>query len=364
MRPRNLVTPKHLIISLSATAGIALVYSFVSAPPATEAEPPQNAQHAEANTSPAPASQQQPEPPAPLANLDRQNMGEGASLMMGDLSFDQVVALMQKHHGDDLDTALGQIDLINALLNYLRTEYPDNWREMMAEFLRAAFPGMATELIQLADNHLEYETWRRLASSDLLQLAPDERMEILMEHRADIFGKEIAEDLWQHQIRDYEMQKAIENLAAASDRPLDERLDEFSAMVHQQYPEEVLRHQSMALGDSFANKFLAATQDELRSMPAHERRETIARTRRSLGYNERAVENLARLDRTRDRRWDAGQTYMQSRREITSNYDGEERQRRLDEVRRSLLGAQADTIRREEEAGYYRYEQERSFGIH
>lgn len=364
MRPRNLATSKYFIISLAATAGIALVYSFVSEPPAAEAETPRNAKHIEETAPPAPSPQQQPESPAPLANLDRQNMGEGASVVMGDLSFEQVVALMQKHHGADLDTALGQIDLINALLSYVRHQYPDNWREMMTEFLEAAFPGMATELIQLADNHLEYEEWRRLGASDLLQLDPDERMEVLMKHRAEIFGKEVAEELWQHQIRDYKTQKAIDNLAAESNRPLDERLEEFSTLVHQEYPEDVMRNQSMALGDSFANKFLAATQDELRDMPPHERRETIARTRRSLGYSERAIENLARLDRTRDRRWEAGETYMQTRQEITSNYEGEERQRRLNEARRNLLGAEADTVRQEEEAGYFRYQQERTYGLH
>lgn len=56
----------------------------------------------------------------------------------------------------------------------------------------------------------------------------------------------------------------------------------------------------MAMGDSFANQFLEATQDELREMEPHRRQQTINETCRQLGYSECAIENLARLGRTRD----------------------------------------------------------------
>lgn len=304
------------------------------------------------------------QPRGPLADLDYRTMTEGAQVLAGELTFDQLVALMQKHHGEELDSPLGQIDLINALLTYLRQNDPENWREKMEQLLHAAFPGLAVELLQLADNHLKYEAWFREGAGDIHSLDRRARMETLMQYRADFFGKQVAEELWQHEIREYEMAIAIEDLAVQSDRPLGERLEDFNALVRQQYSDEVLQNQSMAMGDSFANRFLSATQSELRAMSPYERRQTIAETRRRLGYSERAVENLDRLDRTRDQRWQAGKTYMESREAIMSQYQGEEREQRLREARQELLGAEADTIRMEEEAGFFRFRQERTYGIH
>lgn len=301
---------------------------------------------------------------APVADLDVKTMAEGARVLMGELTFEQVVALMQEQHGDELDTRLGQIDLINALLAYLQDKHPENWQSMMEALLHSAFPEQAEALVQLAWNHLEYEAWFSEGASDIHSLDRHARMEALMQHRAEIFGQDVAEELWQHELREYEIASAIEELTAQTERPMKERLDDFSALVRQQYSEDELQNQSLAMGDSFANRFLGATQDELRAMEPHERRETIAETRRRLGYSERAVENLSHLDRTRDQRWQSGDTYMQSRAAIVSQYQGEERQQRLNEARQELLGAEANTVRQEEEAGFFRFQQERTYGIH
>lgn len=358
------LTAKSLCLSLSLGVLVPLAYWLTSATPTANAEtPPSPQQAAESLPSATPAEQSVQMPAAP-ETIDYQAMLEGATVINGSLTFEQVVALMRKHHGQELDTRLGQIDLISALLEYLRQTQPENWRASMQALLEAAFPDMAAELMQLAENHLEYQAWYAAGAQDIQQLDPDSRMEILMKHRAEIFGKEVAEELWQHQIRDYEMAKAMGRITSDTERPLNERLEELSQLVHQTYPEEAISNQSLAMGDSFANKFLKASQEELREMPKYQRREAIAEIRRSLGYSERAVENLARLDRKRDQRWAAGDQYMAQRQEITANYEGEERQRRLQEARRSFLGAEADTIRKEEEAGYFRFEQERSYGIH
>lgn len=334
---------------------VKVAYSISSPPPVQTSAPAS----ASGSSSTEPATD-----PTPSAPVDYQPLLEGATLMTGTLSFEQVVALMQQHHGDSLDSRLGQIDLITALLDYLRQSQPEDWRLVMQGLLEAAFPARAAELMQLAENHLEYQAWYAAGAADIRQLDPDTRMEVLMEHQAAIFGKEVAEELWQHQIRDYQMAKAMDRITADTERPLNARLEELTELVRDTYPQAAIDNQSMAMGDSFANKFMAASQADLRAMPVHQRRETIANIRCSLGYSERAVENLARLDRKRDQRWQAGDQYMAQRQEITANYEGEERERRLAEARRSLLGAEADSIRKEEGAGYFRYQQERSYGIH
>lgn len=361
---KNHLTLKTLCLTLSVAALVPLVYRLgYATPDATTTSPPPVQTGATASASG--SSSTVPATDAiTSAPVDYQPLLEGATLMTGTLSFEQVVALMQQHHGDSLNSRLGQIDLITALLDYLRQSQPEDWRLVMQGLLEAAFPARAAELMQLAENHLEYQAWYAAGAADIRQLDPDTRMEVLMEHRADIFGKEVAEELWQHQIRDYQMAKAMDRITADTERPLTARLEELTKLVRDTYPQAAIDNQSMAMGDSFANKFMAASQADLRAMPVHQRRETIANIRRSLGYSERAVENLARLDRKRDQRWQAGDQYMAQRQEITANYEGEERERRLAEARRTLLGAEADSIRKEEEAGYFRYQQERSYGIH
>lgn len=358
------LTPKTLCLSLSLGVLVPIGYWLTQATATASAETPPPPQQAPMSPPLAPPVEQSVQKPVALETIDYQSMLEGATVINGSLTFEQVVALMQKHHGQELDTKLGQIDLITALLDYLRQTQPEHWRVAMQALLEAAFPGMAAELMRLAENHLEYQAWYAAGAEDIQQLDPDTRMEVLMKHRSDIFGKEVAEELWQHQIRDYEMAKAMGRITSDKERPLNERLEELSELVRKTYPEEAISNQSLAMGDSFANKFLKASQEELRDMPTYQRRETIAEIRRSLGYSDRAVENLARLDRKRDQRWNAGDQYMSQRQEITARYDGEERQRRLHEARQTFLGAEADTIRKEEEAGYFRFEQERTYGIH
>lgn len=350
---RAIATPKRLTITAVLVGGIALAYGFFPASSGPE-EPEFSRQDPEGMTTTetsvtAEATSTPPE--------------EEKTTLRGDLGFDEVVSLMRERHGDKLGTRLGQIDMINALIAYLKKTHPDNWQALMKELLNAAFPERAAELLELANNHLDYVAWRRKADTELRQLDNDARMERLMAKRREIFGDTVAEELWKHQIRDYRTQKAIERLASESDRPVNDRLDEFSSMVKENYPEEALRNQSRTMGDSFANQFLEATQDELRNMDPHRRQQTINQVRRQLGYSEQAVENLARLDRTRDKRWESGEQYMEKRERIMANYEGEERQERLRAAREQVRGASAETIRREEEAGYFRFEQERTYGL-
>lgn len=350
---RATAPPKHLTITVMLVGGIALAYVLYPASPGPE-EPDQPQKAAESVT----------QTDTPNATESRRKASkEEAPAMQGDLSFEEVVELMQERHGGELGTRLGQIDMINALIAYLKKTHPDNWQVMMEKLLNAAFPDQAAELLELANNHLEYVAWRRQADAELRQLDNDARMEMLMEQRREIFGEAVAEDLWKHQIRDYETQKAIERLASESDRPVNERLDEFSSVVKENYSEEALKNQSTSMGDSFASQFLEATQDELRDMEAQQRQQTINETRRQLGYSESAVENLARLDRTRDKRWESGEQYMEKRERIMANYEGEERQERLRSAREQIQGASADTIRKEEESGHFRFEQERTYGL-
>ena len=155
MTLRTPLTAKSLCLSLSLGVLVPLAYGLTSATPTTNATTPPSPEQAAESAPPAPPAEQPVQMPATADTIDYQVMLEGATVINGSLTFEQVVALMRKHHGQELDTRLGQIDLITALLAYLRQSQPENWRAPMQALLEAAFPEIAAELLQLPNNHLE-----------------------------------------------------------------------------------------------------------------------------------------------------------------------------------------------------------------
>jgi len=65
----------------------------------------------------------------------------------------------------------------------------------------------------------------------------------------------------------------------------------------------------------------------------------------------------------RDQRWDAGMQYMQQRAELEKKYKGAELEKQLDSLRMKYFGDEAETIKNEEESGYYRFSQPRKYGL-
>jgi lipase chaperone LimK len=107
---------------------------------------------------------------------------------------------------------------------------------------------------------------------------------------------------------------------------------------------------------------LSSVQQELSAMTPDQRRQTMRELRQGMGLDEASLARWDELDRTRDQRWDGGARYMAERAALANTYSGEQLEQRVHELRVRYFGDEAETIRAEEQAGFFRFERERRWG--
>ncbi len=127
-----------------------------------------------------------------------------------------------------------------------------------------------------------------------------------------------------------------------------EKMRAYSTFTKSLYPES----SDLASGKSvdeimvrnydLANSFLEmdSVQSDLRGMSPAERASYLKQLRLSVGLKEDEVRKMAEVDAIRDRLWENGPAYNKERSDIMAKYDGDERERRLDEARKKILRRQ------------------------
>jgi hypothetical protein len=108
--------------------------------------------------------------------------------------------------------------------------------------------------------------------------------------------------------------------------------------------------------------FLNAVQNDLSSLPAAERRSTYRTIWKEMGFDNQAVQRMDQLEDERDQRWSNGELYEAERKTLTAQYSGGELEAHLGPVRKKLFGNEAEIIKDEEAAGFFRYQRARQYG--
>lgn len=297
--------------------------------------------------------------PSILDNLKYEDLGEGAYARVGELSFDEVVALMVKNYGKNISNAQVQVRMLNELIKYLKEKYPDKWVEMLQELLYAAFPDLAQSLFALSENIYKYQKYLDENQEKLATMTPEERREVLHSARGDIFGDK-ADEIWSAEIKSQKVRDSLAEIKK-SDASLTEKLGTYKQSITDAYGEQtpyVLENHKQNL----VNGFLDAVQPELQKMNAIERKEALKEIRTTMGMDGAAITRWEALDDERDQRYNNGLTYMEKRKEIVSSYAGSDKEQKLDELRKKYFGEEASTIKNEEESGFFRYENQRRIG--
>lgn len=112
---------------------------------------------------------------------------------------------------------------------------------------------------------------------------------------------------------------------------------------------------------TYVNSFIDAVQEDLTGMNSGERTAFLRDIRETMGMDDAALSRWDKLDSDRDQRWSNGELYMQERKDLTANIP-EEREQKLDELRKKLFGEEAESIKNEESGGYFRFGQKRCYG--
>lgn len=298
-------------------------------------------------------------PPGLPALAEVRQQGMAARLTSADAA---VVAALRQQFGADLGNPRTQLRLLDKLLSYLKQRYPGDWQRHLYAMLRALDPMLADQLYRQAQRQLAYSDWQEQEQRRLAQLDSRSRRQELWAKRNEVFGAD-AEVIWAQVRKSDQVEQVLESLAEQPAVPLASKRAQYVDTVRHAWVEEpgfVAAHRQ-----ELVERFLAleAVQSDLHALSPPARAQELTALRQGLGMDEGALDRWRELDARRDQRWAVGQQYESERHAVSQRLQGEALQQELQTVRSRLFGAEADTIRNEEQAGYYRFRQRQQYGV-
>ena len=313
-----------------------------------------------------------PEMPQPAAGASPPAAGagkEGVNGARGAQVPEFVTALareLKAEFGDRIDDIT-----IRARFHDIRSDvierFPERGERWFRRALRIAFPERADAILELIAKLARYNDWLLTENRTLMELSPIERSGMLWDKRREIFGDQ-ADMLWAEERaavseQRQQVQATLERLGQADNISLEETLHQLRSELDETFDGAMrqLINDSGAVSGAFFT--LESVQEKLASLPPEQRQARIDEMRRQLGFSEDAVERMRERDQARERRWSRGKAYMAEREEVMAQFQEEsERERALQELRREYFEHEAETIRKEEATGFYRYERPRVYG--
>lgn len=234
------------------------------------------------------------------------------------------------------------------------------------EAVTLAFPEYAASILNIMDGIVLYKEWFEKNKEALDALAEYERNESVWQKRYEIFGNN-ADLIWAEakpmlSESERETLKQIEALDQAFDMEFDTRLEQLHSSLVSAHGSGLTMF-SLTPG-VIATTFLSfeSVQKDLESMDNEERQLKINGVRETLGFSKEQIEKLAIEDQKRQIRWDNGYAYMQARQTLLANADSAAVEQELDELRHKYFKHEAQTFKKEEASGFYRYDRPRVYG--
>jgi hypothetical protein len=274
-----------------------------------------------------------------------------------------LVEHLQAEYGAGIEHPSVQMRMIEALMRHFQERNPGNWQEALLAAVRAAFPELYDQIAALLRNRLEYEAWMDENRARLNGMDSAARREALRQAREDRFGQQVAEELWASEIKNRAVGDALAALDARDGTSVTDKLSMYRQSLAGVYGADVdaylERHRHQAMTRFFD---LSSVQQELSAMAPEQRHQTMRELRKGMGLDEESLARWDDLDRSRDQRWDSGARYMAERAALAETYSGAELEQRVHELRVRYFGGEAETIRNEEQSGFFRFERERRWG--
>lgn len=234
------------------------------------------------------------------------------------------------------------------------------------EAIALAFPEHAASILTIMDGIVLYKAWFDENSDALDALAEYERNESVWQKRYEIFGRD-ADLIWgdaKPMLSESEREtlKQIEALDQAFEMEFDTRLEQLHSNLVSAHGSGLTMF-SLTPG-VVATTFLSfeSVQKDLALMDNNERQLKINGVRETLGFSKEQIEKLAIEDQKRQTRWDNGYAYMEARQILLASADDAAVEQGLDELRSKYFKDKAQTFKKEEASGFYRYERPRVYG--
>lgn len=292
-------------------------------------------------------------------------------VLADDPALEQVIEIMKERYGKKLSNKRLQIKLLGGLIRHLKKKHPYDWQQRIKVIIAAEFPEYSVELADKLEKLEEYNAYLREHREEFRALGPDAKKEKMLARGREIFGSE-GDEIWERELQEGRIDDMIRRMDGNPALSLNDKLQSYNNLAKELYPEESDKS-SGKTGDEvmvrtydFSNKFLSmvSVQSELSGMDPADRARFLKRMRVSMGFNDDVIKKMEDVDRLRDELWAGGNAYNNESNEISSRFNGEERDRRIDEARRKYFGRNADLIKYEEETfRFYRFTYPRRWGI-
>ncbi len=273
-----------------------------------------------------------------------------------DPEIEKIIAIMKERYGKKLSDKRIQIRLLGGLVRHLKKKNPYDWRERIRAVINAEFPEYAADLADKLEKLDEYNAYLKEHREELRSMGRADMKEAMMAKRREIFGHE-CDEIWDRELSAGKIADMVARLDGRRDLSAYDKMRAYGSFTKSLYPESSdlssgkSGDEIMVRNYELANTFLEmdSVQSELRAMAPDERARFLRQMRLSVGLREDVVTKMAEADAVRDRMWENGPAYNSERSDILSKYDGDERERKLDEARRKYFGENAGLIKFEED---------------
>ncbi|AZZ95179.1 hypothetical protein EUZ85_01545 [Hahella sp. KA22] len=305
-------------------------------------------------TPPAPISALTPaQQPTPAAQTATSTLD---ALAQRNLEEEELIGYLQRTFGAHIQHPKVQVQVLEKLMRFVQSRYPDNWREQLAILIGAAFPDLQDTLMQTFAALETYTEWMNTERYALMSLSDAEKRTRLWQKREALFG-ERAYEIWKDQWQAEQFQDRLADLEQSS-APVEEKIAQYKQQILASFPEKaehLITNKKQELTDRFLS--LSSVQKQLRAMPPEQRYSQLRHLRKELGMDEAALTRWEDLDKTRDARRANGDAYMTQRQALTED------PARIQALQRRYFGNEADIIAAEEASGYFRFESSQQYGI-
>jgi hypothetical protein len=302
-------------------------------------------------------------PPALTAPAGPASPASAASAALpADLN--ELVTYLRTRFGKNIASAYVQIQMLEKLMRYFQAKNPTGWQAELLAAVRAAFPERYDEIAANLQHRIDYEAWLKTNHERLRGLGERERRDALREARSRLFGETAADEIWASEQKNQAITDALAAIDARPDATAGDRLASYKESLQETYQENtesyLQNHRQEAL-DRFLT--LPSVQRDLSSLPIAGRAAALRDVRKGLGLDDAALARWDTLDHERDRRWEAGRTYMAERAALAKQYSGDVLEAHVQELRSRYFGAEAATIANEEASGFFRFDRPRTIGL-
>lgn len=279
---------------------------------------------------------------------------------------DQFVKELRKYYGRSIADKVTQASLYN-LRNMIMGSNPEKGRALFHEMLKKAFPEYADVIMATLDKIDQYNQWLMDNRSMLAGMSATERLAAMEKKRKELFGED-ADKIWSGdelatEARKARIQDTLAVLNESRDTTIEEKLEVYQGTIKEAYentPEGFILNQGDLLSKVFFS--IDSVQEELKQMNSQDRQQEINRIRRKMGFTEKQVESMARRDADNEMRWEAGLQYMKDRDKVVQQYQGQEQEEKLKELREQYFDDEAKTIELEEKGDFFRFQRPHIYG--